>query len=557
MDASAGGWFTATVPGDVLDYAFRLDGGEPLPDPRSAWQPAGVHGPSRAFDAGAHRWADEGFTPVPLARAVLYELHVGTFTPQGTFAAVAEHLGHLADLGVTHVELLPVAAFAGRWGWGYDGVCLYAPHPAYGSPADLQELVDRCHQAGLAVVLDVVYNHLGPEGGVLDRFGPYPSDRHRTTWGPAFNLDGEGSDEVRRFLVENATRWLRDFRFDGLRLDAVDAMVDTSAVHLLEQLRRAVDEVIADTGRPKVLIAEHGGNDPRLVRPVHGGGYGMDAVWVDDVHHSLHTAITDERVGYYRDYEGLADVARCWRAGWAFAGRWSSHRGRTIGRSFLDGAGGRAGDALVACLQDHDHVGNRARGERISSTASPARHRVAAALLLTGPFVPLLFQGEEWAASTPFPYFADHSGELAEVVRAGRLAEFARFGWHPADVADPEDEATFRAAVLRWEELDEPEHAAMLGWYGALLALRAREPDLREPSFASTAVTVDEDARVIVVRRGAFSVAACLSPADVTEIPVGPGRTLLLASDDTVTVAGDRLRLGPDSAAVLRHSISR
>jgi maltooligosyltrehalose trehalohydrolase len=543
----ADGWFHAPLPDGEVDYALRLDGGEPLPDPRSPWQPHGVHGPSRTFDTATYRWGDDGFSPVPLSRAVIHELHVGTFTPEGTFAAVAGRLDHLAGLGVTHVELMPVAAFDGRWGWGYDGVDLYAPHPAYGTPADLQALVDACHRRGLAVLLDVVYNHLGPSGNYLSRFGPYFTDRYRTPWGDAVNVDGPDSDEVRRFIVDNATRWLRDFRFDGLRLDAVHAIVDTSAVHLLEQLRSAVDDVARSVGRPKLLIAEHEGNDPRVVGPAAAGGYGLDAVWDDDVHHALHTALTGERTSYYEDYDGFADLARCLAEGWAYPGRWSAHRRRTVGRPLGAGTGG---DQLVACLQNHDQVGNRAQGDRIAAVASVARQKVGAALLLTGPFVPLLFQGEEWAASSPFPYIADHGGELAEAVRRGRLAEFETFGWDAADVADPIAEATFAAARLRWDERDVGEHAEVLAWYRALLALRASRPELRDATLRPGTAVWDAGTGLLTVRRGRVTVLAAVG-AEVSAPMPPPGARLLLASDERVEVDGDAVHLVPDSVALV------
>jgi maltooligosyltrehalose trehalohydrolase len=544
MTAGEGGWFQAEVPAGEIDYAFRLDGGEPLPDPRSPWQPHGVHGPSRRFDPGAFAWTDAGFSSVPLDRAVVYELHVGTFSPEGTFAGVVPLLPHLVGLGVTHVELMPVNAFAGRWGWGYDGVGLYATHPAYGTPADLQALVDACHRHGLAVLLDVVYNHLGPEGNYLDRFGPYFTDRYRTPWGEAVNVDGPDSDEVRAFIIDNATRWLRDFHIDGLRLDAVHAIVDTSAVHLLEALRAATDDVAAATGRPKLLIAEHEGNDPRLVRPRPTGGYGLDAVWDDDVHHALHTALTGEHTSYYEDYEGAADVVRGWRDGWAFAGRWSPHRRRTVGRPDDPP---RAGDHLVACLQNHDQIGNRARGERIAMLTSVAHQKVGAALLLTGPFVPLLFQGEEWAASSPFPFFADHEGDLAEAVRRGRLAEFAAFGWDPADVTDPEDPASMEAARLRWDERTTGDHAEVLTWYRTLLSLRAQRPELRDPALP---VPVDWSPAtgILTVDRGPVRVVACLAPDPVTVALDGPSR-LVLASDEQV-------RLGEAAVYLVPHSVA-
>jgi maltooligosyltrehalose trehalohydrolase len=543
MSCEDGGWWGADAPGGEVDYAFSLAGADPLPDPRSPWQPHGVHGPSRTFDTGAYRWGDDGFTPPPWAGAVVYELHVGTFSPEGTFAGVAGRLDHLVELGVTHVELLPVAAFAGHHGWGYDGVDLYAPHPAYGTPADLQALVDACHGRGLGVLLDVVYNHFGPEGNYLGRFGPYFTDRYRTPWGEAINYDGPDSDEVRRFALDNATRWLRDFRFDGLRLDAVHAIVDTSAVHLLEALSSAAAAVTRETGRPKLLIAEHEGDDPRPSRPVSEGGFGLTGQWSDDVHHALHTALTGERTSYYEDYEGVADLVRCWRDGWSFPGRWSPHRRRTVGRP----ADGLDGTRLVACLQNHDQVGNRAGGERMAELASPARQKVGAALLLTGPFTPLLFQGEEWAASSPFPFFADHEGDLAEAVRRGRLAEFEAFGWAPEDVADPEDPATFAAATLRWDERGEGVHADMLAWYRTLLGLRAEHPDLRDPALPAD---LEADGHRIVVRRGGVTVVALIG-GDALDVVLDRPHTLLAGSDPAVAVEGATVHLLPDTAAVL------
>jgi maltooligosyltrehalose trehalohydrolase len=555
MAADDTGWYRVDVPDDLVteeghvDYAFRLGTDDtPLPDPRSPWQPAGVHGPSRTFDPTTFAWTDASFIPADRDRTVIYELHVGTFTPEGTFTAAIGHLAEVAELGVTHVELMPVAAFAGHHGWGYDGVDLYAPHPAYGTPADLQALVDACHARGLAVLLDVVYNHLGPEGNYLSRFGPYFTDRYRTPWGDAVNLDGPGSDEVRRFFVDNATRWLRDFHIDGLRLDAMHAAVDTSAVPILEQLRHAVDEVATETGRRRLLIAEYEGNDPRVVWPLARGGYGLDAHWNDDVHHALHTGLTGETTSYYEDYAGFADLTACLHHGYAYAGRYSRHRQRTVGR-FPEGVDGHA---LVACLQNHDQVGNRARGDRIGALAGPAAQKVGAALLLTAPFTPLLFMGEEWAASTPFPYFADHEGDLAEAVRRGRLAEFQAFGWDPAEVADPEDEATFAAARLRREEQGEPPHAEMRDWYRALLALRNGHPELRDPRFSEVAAAWDPDAGILVVRRGDLTVVAGPG-AEPVDVPLKPGvdLRLLLASDPAVTVAGDTVHLVPMSVAVV------
>ncbi|MDQ1445700.1 MAG: maltooligosyltrehalose trehalohydrolase, partial [Acidimicrobiaceae bacterium] len=387
MAAADRGWRVAEVdwagPGD--DYRFVVDG-DPLPDPRSAFQPEGVHGPCRVVDHAAFPWTDHGWRGLHLPSAVLYELHVGTFTPEGTFEAVVPKLDHIVELGVGAIELLPVGEFSGSRGWGYDGVDLYAPHHAYGGPDGLKKLVDACHHRGLAVVVDVVYNHLGPSGNYLSRFGPYFTDRYNTPWGDALNFDGADSDEVRRFFIDNALMWLRDYHIDGLRLDAVHAIVDTSATHLLEQLAGEVEVLSAHVGRPLTLIAESDLNDPRVVARREAGGYGMDAQWSDDFHHALHAALTGEKSGYYEDFGGLAHVATAMRQAFVYAGDYSPHRKRVHGRKPL----GIAGHRFLGYLQNHDQVGNRAVGERSSHLMSTGRLKVGAALVLLSPFVPML-----------------------------------------------------------------------------------------------------------------------------------------------------------------------
>ncbi|MGH9101082.1 MAG: malto-oligosyltrehalose trehalohydrolase, partial [Acidimicrobiales bacterium] len=424
MTADGRGWWSVTVEraGPGSRYGYRLDGGPARPDPRSARQPDGVDGLSALVRHDTFSWSDTSWRGLTLAGAVLYELHVGTFSSAGTFDGVVEHLPHLVDLGVDALELLPVTEFSGEWGWGYDGVDLFAPHHAYGGPDGLKRLVDACHQAGLGVILDVVYNHLGPAGNYLSELGPYFSSRHRTNWGDALNFDGEGSDEVRRYVVDNALMWFRDYHVDGLRLDAVHSIVDESAVHLLEQLAIEVGALSAHLRRPLFLIAESDRNDPRVVRSRDANGYGLDAVWADEWHHALDAALSGERDGYYEDFGSLGMLAKALRQAWVYDGTWSPHRGRHHGRS----AAGLEGDRFVVCTQNHDQIGNRARGERLGALVSAGRARVAAALLLTTPFVPLLFQGEEWGASTPFQYFTDHhEPELARLVTEGRIAEFA------------------------------------------------------------------------------------------------------------------------------------
>jgi maltooligosyltrehalose trehalohydrolase len=545
----ARGWWHAAVPALAADgdYAFVLDDGPPLPDPRSAWQPAGVDGPSRVVDHAAFRWTDAGWQAPPLASGVLYELHVGTFTAAGTFDAAIARLDHLVALGVTHVELMPVAEFSGARGWGYDGVALFAPHAAYGGPAGLKRLVDACHARGLAVLLDVVYNHLGPVGNHLDRFGPYFTDRYRTAWGPALNFDGAGSDEVRRFVCDDALAWLRDYHCDGLRLDAVHAIMDASATHVLEQLASEVRELSAALGRHLVLIAESDLNDPRLVRPAAAGGYGLDAQWNDDFHHALHAVLTGERGGYYADFGTLEDVARALRRGFVYDGRWSPHRERTHGRPATGVGGGR----LVGFLQNHDQIGNRARGERASHLLSPGRARIGAALVLTAPFVPLLFQGEEWGASTPFQYFTAHEDPaLAEAVRTGRRREFAAFGWKADEVPDPQDEATFTRSRLDWDERERGEHAALLDWHRRLIALRRRVPALTDGRLDRVRVDYDEAARWLVVARGPVTV-ACNLGVETRDVPVPADGEPLLSHGGGVTRRATAVRLPPDGVVVL------
>ncbi|HKC49964.1 MAG TPA: malto-oligosyltrehalose trehalohydrolase [Myxococcota bacterium] len=545
---ASGGWFRSDLPLEgELDYAFSLDGGEPLPDPRSRWQPEGVFGFSRTCESRPQE--SSGFEAVSLRRAVFYELHVGTFTAAGTFRATIERLDHLLALGVTHVELMPVAAFSGEHGWGYDGVAPFAPHSAYGSPDDLRELVRACHTRGLAVVFDVVHNHVGPEGNFLPRFGPYFSERQHTRWGPAPNLDGPESDEVRRYFIDSALVWLREYEGDGLRLDAVHGLVDQSPLHFLEELRGAVDSLSLALGRPLFLIAESDANDPRLVRPARDGGIGMDAAWNDDFHHALHTYLTGERDGYYADFAGCADVVESLARGFVYAGRYSPHRRRRHGRADRR----LSGERLVGFAQNHDQVGNRARGDRLAGTLSPERLMVAAGLVLTSPFIPLLFQGEEWGARTPFPFFCDYTdGALREAVRSGRREALAASGKECTDLLDPCAQATFVAAKLDWTELERPQHQRVFAWYQALLSLRRRLHALGSGPLLGADVRCSEKEGWISFRRGSLQFAAHIG-SEVASIPVDrlapPG--VLLASGAGHRLVENRLELAADSFAVL------
>jgi maltooligosyltrehalose trehalohydrolase len=549
MQQREGGWWTARAEGagPGTDYAFSIENGPALPDPRSAFQPGGVHGPSRVVDHGAFAWNDGGWRGLPLAGSVLYECHIGTFSPEGTFDGAIGRLEHLAALGVDAIELMPVAEFSGDRGWGYDGVDLFAPHHAYGGPDGLKRLVDAAHSRGLGVVMDVVYNHLGPAGNYLPEFGPYFSQRHRTNWGPAVNFDGPGSDEVRRFVVGNALMWLRDYHCDGLRLDAVHAIADDSATHILEQLGAEVAALAAHLGRPAFLIAESDLNDPVFVRSADAGGYGLAAAWADEWHHALHATLTGERSGYYEDFGPLPLLAKAVRQAWVYDGIYSPHRRRLHGRP----PAGLAGSQFVVSTQNHDQVGNRAAGQRTGALISDGQLRVAAALLLTSPFVPLLFQGEEWGASTPFQYFTSHADpELGRAVSEGRRGEFSAFGWAPEDVPDPQDPATFERSRLDWAELGQEPHASLLAWYSELIALRRRVPALTDPRLGRVHTECDAELGWLVIRRGPVVVAANLGPATWT-YPAGRLARLLAVSDGAAGMADGGLVLAPGTVAIL------
>jgi maltooligosyltrehalose trehalohydrolase len=487
--APAGNGYHEIVVEDVAPgarYRFRLDEEQAeYPDPASRHQPEGVHGPSEVVSRD-FEWTDGGFRGRPLRDLVLYEIHVGTFTEKGTFEAAVEELDGLCDLGVTALELMPVAAFPGERNWGYDGVFPYAVQSSYGGPSGLKRLVDECHRRLIAVSLDVVYNHLGPEGNVLGRFGPYFTDRYRTPWGPALNFDGPGSDEVRRFYMENALYWLEEFHIDQLRLDAVHAICDLSPRTFLEELQSSVQERFPE--RRVHLIPESASNDVRLVRARELGGYGLDAVWNDDFHHALRTLLTEEREGYYQDYGTLAHLEKSMREGFAYSGEYSSFRRRRHGTSSRDVPATR----FVVFAQNHDQIGNRARGDRLIETTSLERVKLAAAVVLLSPYLPLLFMGEEYGERAPFPYFVSHSDPaLIEAVRRGRKEELARFGW-TEEPPDPQAEETFRSAVLRRER-----DPGVEGFYRELLRLRRELTPLSHRSKEHMKVVGHERERAI------------------------------------------------------------
>lgn len=565
MGRGHGGWWEWPRPTDEpLDYAFRIDGGDARPDPRSPWQPHGVHGPSRTFDPSVHAWSCPHWAGTRGGRGVLggvvYELHVGTFTPEGTLDAAAAHLPHLVDLGVDLVELMPVGAFGGTHGWGYDGVQPYAVQEAYGGPRALQRFVDACHTAGLGVCLDVVYNHLGPTGNYLAEFGPYFSDEHVTPWGQAVNLDGPGSEEVRRWVIDNALRWFRDFHVDALRLDAVHALHDESGHHVLAELSDETAALARRLGRPLDLIAESDLNDPALVTPTAEGGLGMTAQWDDDVHHALHVALTGETSGYYADFGGgteawpdggpLSVLAKTLTEAFLHDGRTSTFRGRPWGRR-VDRAA-VSGHRFLAYLQTHDQVGNRALGDRISESTTPGQQAIGAALYLLSPYTAMVFMGEEWRASTPFRFFTSFEEPgLGEAVRTGRLREFAAHGWGASALPDPQDPATREASVLRWDELAEAEHLAMHRFYRSLVAVRRTEPDLASGDLRAVEVRFDEVGRWLLMTRGAVTVAANFA-AEPRAMPMPGPDVDVLANWGDLRTEVSAIRLGGHAVAVVR-----
>jgi len=561
LEPFADGWFGAAVAGvdPGRRYRYRLDDGEPLPDPASGLQPDGVHGPSAVVDPG-FRWTDGGWRGLPLERLVLYELHVGTFTPEGTFDAIVPRLAELAELGVTAIEVMPVAQFSGDRNWGYDGVFPYAVQHSYGGPDGFRRLVDAAHAAGVAVCLDVVLNHLGPEGNVLPRYGPYLTDRYRTPWGPAVNVDGPGSDAVRAFLAGVAVRWFEEFHVDALRLDAVDQIPDMSAVHFLAELAIRTEALAERLGRPLHLIAESDLNDPRMVTPTAAGGLGMDAQWADDFHHSLHALLTGDRHGYYADFAGTAPLAKAYREPFVMDGVRSSYRGRRHGAP----ARGLPARRFVVCSQNHDQVGNRARGDRLAAQAGIERAKLAAGAVLVSPYLPLLFMGEEHGEQAPFPYFTSHQDPgLAEAVRRGRSEEFAAFRWQ-GEPPDPQSEKTFAGARLHWDARSQAPHAGVLAWYRELLRLRRELPalDHGDPGGLETARSDDPPAVWVRQAAGPQEAIACLhfGEADCElEIPFAPpGLRVALDSADARfggpgagALAGGRLQVRATSFVLL------
>lgn len=505
-------------------YLYRLDGRKEHADPASRFQPEGVHGPSKVVDP-LFPWEDGPWFGLPLRDYVIYELHVGTFTSEGTFEGVISHLDELRDLGVTALELMPVAQFPGNRNWGYDGVYPFAVQDSYGGPDGLKRLVNTCHVKGIAVVLDVVYNHLGPEGNYLRDFGPYFTDRYKSLWGSAINFDGPHSDAVRRFFIENAIYWVREFHMDALRIDAVHAILDFSAKPFLQELALAVHEEADRINRRAYLVAESALNDTRIIRSREGGGYELDAQWNDDFHHALHTLLTGERTGYYQDFGELRDLAKAFHEGFVYSGRYSSYRRRRHGNPSRDIPAHR----FVVFAQNHDQVGNRMQGERLSQLVCLERMKLAAGVVLLSPFIPLLFMGEEYGETAPFPYFISHSDrDLIEAVRRGRREEFAAFGCG-AEPPDPQDEETFLRAKLNHGLRREGHHRMLLEFHRELIQLRRDIPALASLNKDNMEVSDYGHEKVLVIRRwiGTDEAVACFhfgkSPA-TKRIPLPEGR---------------------------------
>jgi len=477
-------------------YKYIIGGVGEFPDPASRSQPQGVHGPSEVVDTG-FPWTDTGWRGPLLRDYIIYEMHVGTFTPGGTFDSAVSHLDYLVDLGVTAVEMMPVAQFSGTRNWGYDGVYPFAVQDSYGGPLGLKRLVNACHDRGLAVIVDVVYNHVGPEGNYLGKYGPYFTERYSTRWGPALNFDGPDSDEVRHYFVQNALQWVMDFHVDALRLDAVHAILDASPMPFLEELAAAVHKEAGAAGRNVYLMPESADNNSRLVRPQEVGGYGLDAVWSDDFHHALHVALTGERNGYYEDYRGFGDLPAAFRDGFVYTGAYSSSRKRRHGIS----TDGISAERFVVCCQNHDQVGNRMLGDRLSQLVSFEALKLAAACVILSPFIPLLFMGEEYGETAPFQYFVSHSDpQLVDAVRKGRRDEFASFEWS-GDVPDPQDEATFQRVILSRDLRTEERNRTLHSYYKELIRLRRSLPPLAELDRDRMEVRSLEQGSVLLVRR--------------------------------------------------------
>jgi maltooligosyltrehalose trehalohydrolase len=499
LEKSDGGYWRLTT-GKIKEgsrYQFVLDGSDPLPDPASIYQPEGVHGPSEAVNIKKFEWSDEQWKNPLLEEYILYELHTGTFTPEGEFSAIEQKLDYLKDLGVNAIEIMPLAQFPGTRNWGYDGVAPFAVQNCYGGPRGLQHMVNACHNKGIAVVLDVVYNHLGPEGAYHSRFGPYFTEKYKTPWGGAINFDDAWCDGVRAYFIQNALMWFRDFHIDALRLDAVHAIKDFSPVHILQEIKMRVNELMQETGRTYYLIVELDLNDTRFINPLEKGGYGMDAQWIDEFHHALRVTAGGSRHGYYSDFEGIHHLAKAYKDAYVYDGQFSPHRKKNFGVKAEENKGSQ----FVVFSQNHDQVGNRMLGERTSVLASFEMQKLMAGAVLLSPYIPLLFMGEEWSEPHPFLYFVSHTDpQLAEAVRKGRTEEFAAF-YTEGEAPDPLAEETFLQSKLQWNLLDQEPHRTMFQFYQKLIAIRKQQPALYHLERNQLSVEIIGDKNVLLLKR--------------------------------------------------------
>ena len=525
MKQSSDSEFTATVSqvGEGADYFYLLDGERERPDPVSRWQPGGVHDPSRVVDPASFPWSDQGWSGIPLQDFIIYELHTGTFTREGTFESVIPRLPYLRDLGITAIEIMPVAEVPGTRNWGYDGASLYAPQSSYGGPTGLKKLVDACHQHGLAVVLDVVYNHLGPEGNYLPEFAPCFTDTHHTPWGKAINSDGPESDGVRRFIIDNALYWLTEFHVDALRLDAIHGIYDFGARHILDELSQAFQDQARSLQRQAWLIAESDLDDVRVLNPRSAGGYALDAQWHDDFHHALYALLTGQREGFLMDFGAIADLSKSITDGFVFDWKYSRYRRRHYGSSSKD----RPGEQLVGFIQNHDQIANTGRGKRLSTLVSAGQQKLAAVLTLCSPFLPLLFMGEEYGETAPFLYFTsfDDSG-LAAAVREGRKKEMGSH-YSESEFADPQAPGTFERCKLDWSKTAVSPHAEILRLYRDLISLRQQHPALANCRKDLTRIQFDEQAKWLVMKRsdpsGSEALLVCNFSSEARSIPATGG----------------------------------
>jgi maltooligosyltrehalose trehalohydrolase len=536
LEADSNGYHRGEAGGIIpgTKYLYRLNSQKERPDPASRFQPQGVHSPSEVVDP-SFNWSDQDWRGPDLDDYLLYEIHVGTFTAEGTFDAAARRLDDLETLGVSVVELMPVGQFPGSRNWGYDGVYPFAVQASYGGPGGLKRFVNACHERGLGVALDVIYNHLGPEGNYLAEFAPYFTDRYRTPWGPAINFDGPWSDEVRRYFIENALQWVTEFHIDALRLDAIHAIVDPSAVPFLEDLGAAVHQEAARLGRNVYVIPESDRNDSRFVAPRASGGVGLDGQWSDDFHHAMHTLLTGERAGYYQDFGRMADLATAYREGFVYSGKYSAYRRQRHGNSSRH----LEARQFIVFAQNHDQVGNRMLGDRLSQLISFDALKLAASTLLLAPFVPLLFMGEEYGEQAPFLYFMSHGDPgLIQAVRKGRREEFAAFRWQ-GEIPDPQDEATFLRSQLHWRLREERQHKVLLEFYRELICIRKSLPSHAHLSKQNLEVAVHEEQKILMVRRWferdqTIQLMNFSSAQTEITLPIPPGKwTKLLDSCDS------------------------